>query len=356
MHSLGNLVQSPKPVLEPLAEISHLHGVPSLAERLREIKVWLADDLTVLEKEIRTSSSTDRDLATKAASHLLQQPGKRIRPLCVILAARIGGAGMSREIRDLAVACELVHAATLLHDDVLDEGTERRGAKTARILYGNSASILGGDHLLIEALKRVQSHGRYDLLASLMDVISVMVQAEAIQLERRGNFVPDREQYMEIISGKTASIFEWGLRAGATAAGLPAAEIEVLAAFGMNLGIAFQMADDVLDLAGDPEVTGKNALADLRDGKLTWPLIIACEEDCELEPILREVVQVPEALTPEKMRPLQKRIVATGCLDATRSRAQEFATLAQKALSVLPDSTGTQALHAVVSLAVNRGN
>ena len=123
MHSLGNLVQSPKPVLEPLAEISHLNGVPSLAERLREIKVWLADDLMVLEKEIRTSSPTDEDLATKAASHLLCQPGKRIRPLCVILAARIGGVGMTRELRDLAVACELVHAATLLHDDVLDEGT-----------------------------------------------------------------------------------------------------------------------------------------------------------------------------------------------------------------------------------------
>ena len=356
MHSLGNLIQSPKPVLGPLADTSHLHGVSSLAQRLREIKLWLADDLSVLEKDIRSSASTNDDLATRAASHLLKQPGKRIRPLCVVLAARIGGMEMNREIRDLAVACELVHAATLLHDDVLDEGTERRGAKSARVIYGNSASILGGDHLLIEALKRVQSHKQYDLLASLMDVVAVMVQAEAIQLERRGNFVPDREQYMEIISGKTASIFEWGLRAGASAAGLSQKEVEVLASFGMNLGIAFQMADDALDLAGEPEVTGKSAFADLRDGKLTWPLIIACEVEPELEPILREITQASQALTAREIAPLQHRILATGCLEATRQRAQTFADLAKQSLNTLPDSPATEALHAVVSLAVNRGN
>ena len=354
MYSLGNLAESPTTVLEPLVEVSHRNGEVSLAERLQEIKLWLADDLAVLEQDIRGTSSSEGDLAEKAASHLLHQPGKRIRPLCVVLAARIGDAAMCADIRSLAVACELVHAATLLHDDVLDEGTERRGAKASRVLYGNSASILGGDCLLIEALKRVQSTGRHALLGHLMDVIAVMVQAEAVQLDRRGTFVPDRDQYMAIISGKTASNFEWGLRAGGTAGGLGKDHVDALASFGFNLGMAFQMADDVLDLGGDPEVIGKNAFADLRDGKLTWPLIMACEERPALEESLKEVARAPETLTPEGVRALREQLLETQCLEKTRLKAQEFAQAAEAALEKLPASAATDALKAVVSLAVNR--
>ena len=355
MYSFGSLAESPKTVLEPLAEISHRFGAISLAQRLEEIKVWLMDDLVILEQDIQQSSSAEGDLADRAASHLLHQPGKRIRPLCVVLAARIGGQEMSTDVRNLAVACELVHAATLLHDDVLDEGTERRGADASRVLYGNSASILGGDRLLIEALKRVQSTGQNELLSRLMDVIAVMVQAEAIQLERRGEFVPDSAQYMEIISGKTASIFEWGLRAGGVVGGLDEAAVSALSSFGMNLGMAFQMADDVLDLAGDPEVTGKNAFADLRDGKLTWPLIVACEEDPSIEPVLRAVARSPAALTGERSREIRDVIVATDCLEATRERARQFAAEAEAELAKLPESSATEALKAVVSVAINRG-
>ncbi|HSI05912.1 MAG TPA: polyprenyl synthetase family protein, partial [Myxococcota bacterium] len=184
-----------EPVLDPLANVARANGVDALAERLEELKALLADDLMQIELAIqgidaevrepmadRRVPTADGLLARRAARQLLDRPGKRIRPLCVLLAARMGGRSLDGVVRNLAVACEIVHAATLLHDDVLDQGDERRGAATARLIYGNSASILGGDHLLVEALKLVDGANEPTLLRSLLQVISEMVHAEAIQL------------------------------------------------------------------------------------------------------------------------------------------------------------------------------
>jgi geranylgeranyl pyrophosphate synthase len=157
------------------------------------------------------------------------------------------------------------------------------------VLYGNPASVLGGDHLLVDALRRVRLTGQDRLLGRLFEVIGEMIAAEAVQLERRGRFEPDRAVYDRVVHGKTAVLFGWAMEAGAEAAGADPAVGQALARAGTALGLAFQLVDDALDLEGEAAVTGKDSLLDLKEGKLTWPLIVACEQDPGLVAELRAV-------------------------------------------------------------------
>jgi len=267
----------------------------------------------------------------------------------------MGGRPFDDTVVDLAVACELVHTATLLHDDVLDQGEERRGVTTARLVYGNAASVLGGDHLLVEAMQRVRRSGFIDLLGSLMDTLSEMISAEAIQLAHRGGFEPDKQVYMRIVRGKTASLFRWALESGATAGGLSSEACVNVMNMGESLGIAFQLVDDVLDLDGDPHVTGKDAWVDLSEGKFTWPLIVATEADPDLVGFLKEVAENPSMMEDATLaRALRSRIVATGALEVTRTLALSYAEAARESLRKLPDHRVVQALEAVIDGCIHR--
>ncbi len=244
-------------VMTPLVTVSRRQDLPTLAERLAEVQAWLDSDLQVLDTALAEveQCSGSPNLAERSARHLLRRKGKRLRPICTYLGARLAGLSQDDRVADLAVAAELVHAATLLHDDVIDEGNERRGEPAARIMYGNSASILGGDYLLIEALERVRRVDAGAPLSKILETITHMVSSEALQLEQRGRFVPDRDIYYRIIEGKTASLFRWALSAAPLMVGSDAAE--PLARMGLELGLAFQLVDDALDLEGDPAEIGK---------------------------------------------------------------------------------------------------
>ena len=367
---------APSAVLLPLAQVARREGLASLAERLLALRAWLADDLGALEMGL---SKVDEEAALaqagptsseqvagtrplhlpqgsgteRAVRHLLELPGKRIRPLCVLLASRLGDADVHKA-RQVAMACELVHAATLLHDDVVDDSTERRGAKAARVVFGNSASILAGDHLLVHALLTVHEVDEPALLRSLLQVMRRMVRGEALQLERRGSFSPSREAYLEVIRGKTAALFGWGLSAGATLAHLPAAERCALERAGLHLGMAFQLVDDVLDIEGDPYVTGKAALQDVREGKLTWPLILASERDESVLANLVEAARRGREMSAPAMQQLLERIRNSGAIEDTRAYARAEAQAASEALASLPPSRGRESLLLVVHSAVHR--
>lgn len=361
-------------VLEPLSGVARRHGVGSLAERLMALRDWLSDDLSDLERDLvafidRGAGSRCLDeaptapspagpkahLGWQAAAHLLNQAGKRIRPMCLLLAARLGGRERDQAIRDLAVAGEIVHAATLLHDDVIDEGAERRGADAARVVYGNSASILAGDQLFVEALRLTDGTRLPGLLTGMLHVIAEMIRAEAIQLELSGRFQPDRETYQSVIQGKTAALFQWCLVAGGTAAGLSKDDLQALDRAGLSLGIAFQLIDDVLDLEGDPALTGKDVLADLRQGKLTWPFILGAERDPSIAAELAELAAAADdGFEPGRLEKILEQLREGGALDETRRAAYDEADKARAELARFPESPARRALELVVEAAVRR--
>lgn len=289
MTSLSTAASSPRsPVVPRLASLCQAQGLADLSARLERLARLVHADMGAVELEL-ASLPRRGDVVRQSAAMLIDAGGKRLRPMCVALASRLGS-GFDTRARDLAVAVELVHNATLLHDDVVDLGDQRRGLPTARTVFGNASSVFAGDWLLVDALRRVQRTGLDDLLAALLNGIDEMIVAEAAQLESRGRIEADREAWLHIVDGKTAALFRWALLAGGRAGGLDADRCSALVEYGTQLGIAFQAVDDVLDLIGDPRTTGKACLADLNEGRLTLPLIIAAErEPCVVE-LLRSMV------------------------------------------------------------------
>jgi octaprenyl-diphosphate synthase len=339
-------------VLGRLRELCAARGLDGLASRLTDLGDLVAADMSRLEDELLTIRS-HRRLSERAASHLLETGGKRIRPLCVALAARVGS-GFSPAALDLAVAVELVHHATLLHDDVVDLAPARRGRPAARVEFGNAASIFAGDWLLIEALQRVRRSGVDELLDSLLQTIAAMIDAESLQLELRGRLDTDRQSYFEIAEGKSATLFRWALGAGGRAGGLGADPCLALEEFGNHLGIAFQLIDDLLDLTGEPGETGKTLFTDLREGKMTYPVIVALERTPALASLLQAVIDgggAPEAALATAIRELLEQ---SGAIDESRACAAERVALAATALRRLPKSEATAALAMVADSTVRR--
>jgi octaprenyl-diphosphate synthase len=352
----------PSALLDRLGGVAASRGLPSLADRLRLLGELVAGDLAACEIDLAamprgdgaSASQRGRTLVERSASHLLDLGGKRLRPVCVALAARLGS-GFHGKARELAVAVELVHNATLLHDDVIDLGELRRGAPTARAVYGNAASIFAGDWLLVEALRRVRRAGVDGTLDRLLAVIEEMIFAESAQLEGRGRLQVDRTLYFRIVEGKTASLFRWALFAGGSAGGLDDTQCRALEGYGDHLGVAFQAVDDLLDLTGDAAATGKALFADLREGKLTFPLIVALEREPELRPVLECAVgDAAVPLPPELIAVLLAALARTGAVDECRALARSHAAQAVACLDAVPECAARAALVTVAEATVGR--
>jgi octaprenyl-diphosphate synthase len=347
---LTDVAMAPDDVFANLEGVCEARGLDALAGRLVELRTWLEGDLAEVERALRSAGTGDEP-AHKAARHLLEQDGKRLRPVCVALAARTG-VGFTPAARAYAVAVELVHNATLLHDDVVDVGDLRRGAPAARVVYGNAASIFAGDYLLTDALCRIQAAGQPDVLLRMLEVVKEMVVAESIQLARRGRVNGGQGEYFRIIEGKTASLFRWAMFAGARAGEVSPEAALALEAYGQKLGVAFQLVDDLLDLAGDPTATGKTLLADLREGKMTYPLILAMERDPELTPLLERSCAAEE-VDPDLAAHIARTMGGSGVTEDCLSLATRLCREAVRALAVLPPSRGRSALESV-ALAIPR--
>ena len=350
-------------VLDRLSGISRARGTPSLGERLAALERWVRDDLAAFEAELAVIPRGAR-VVHAAAHHLLDLGGKHLRPLCVALASRFGD-GFTETARALAVAVELVHSATLLHDDVVDLAERRRGAPAACVVYGNAASIFAGDWLLVAALRRIAAAGVEGLLDKMLAVIDEMIVAESVQLERRGRLAGARDDYFAIVEGKTAALFRWAMIAGARVAGLPAAAEGALERYGLHLGVAFQAVDDELDYGGvEPGPgaaadTGKDPLADLREGKVTFPLVVALEREPalhgQLERLLAEERATGGAAVPrDQLAAIAARIRGTGALAATRALAEEHVRRALGVLEELPAGPPRDALVTVALASLER--
>jgi octaprenyl-diphosphate synthase len=344
----------PERVLPQLGGVARAQGLPDLAARLADLHQLTAGDMAETERDLHLLERP-ANVVAKSAHHLLDLGGKRLRPLCVALAARVGG-GFTPAARQLACAVELVHAATLLHDDVVDLGETRRGARAARTIYGNAASIFAGDWLLVEALQLVRRAAVPAVLDRLLAVIEEMIFAEAVQLENRGRLGDGRRDYFKVVEGKTAALFRWAMYAGGRAGGLDEAACRALEGFGLHVGVAFQAMDDLLDFTADEATLGKAPLADLREGKLTYPLIVALEHEPAIVPAVREIA----AMTGEAPPPpaLCARVVdairRSGGFEACRELAEGRTREAVACLAGLPAGPAKSALVTVAEAMLAR--
>ncbi len=333
----------------PLFQVAIERRLDSVARRLGALTGALLAELAGLERELdRVLPARVADPAGAAARHILGAGGKRLRPFLCLLAARARPPhGSHPEAAVLARACELVHAATLLHDDVIDLGERRRGLPTARLVFGNAASVLGGDLLLVEALRHVRAHGAPELLDRMLDVLDRMIAAESLQLAKRGRTDLTRDEHFAIVRGKTASLFEWALEAGARTAGLVEVDVERLRAYGAELGVAFQLVDDLLDLDADPDATGKQILDDVRLGTVTLPVLPILDARADLAERIRAAAEgaADESLGME----LCAAIRAAGGLEDARREARAHTARAIEALAGLAPTPIVAALDTVAS-------
>jgi len=287
----------------------------------------------------------------KVALHLIEAGGKRIRPALVLLAAGACRDDLDDVAVPIACAAELIHSASLLHDDVLDEGDRRRGRPTSRIVWNNSFSVLSGDYCLALALSEVASTGHIEAVLSLNRTVTSMVNAEAIQIRSRDELDLSRAAYFEVIQGKTASLMAWCSSLG----GLPAdPETRILETFGLELGTAFQVTDDLLDYFADPDELGKNLGKDLSEGKVTLPLIEAIEEKPELRDAVAHLTELPEQDALIEARSVMQAVTRTGAIDRTRQVAIGHADKAAASLADLPASTFRDALVDLAHFAAQR--
>jgi len=346
-------LDSSSDVLTSLRAVCDSQGLGDLSAHLADLADLVKWDMAVLEEGIQ-SLPVGASVVHNSAHHLLEIAGKRLRPMCVALASRLGD-GLDDRTREFGVAVELVHCATLLHDDVVDAGDRRRGVPAARTLYGNAASIFAGDWLLVDALRRVRAAEMPDVLVRLLDIIDEMIFAEAIQLENRGRIDARMRTYMQVVEGKTAALFRWAMFAGARAGGLDPEACKALEEYGLHLGVAFQLIDDHLDYAGDGSTIGKSPFTDLREGKMTHPVIVALERDPSLGPVLEELVASPADEVPDEAKSrLLSALNHTGALESSRELAIRKADAACQALGGLPESRARDALITVARATVHR--
>jgi octaprenyl-diphosphate synthase len=317
-------------------------GGDRVAARIEDVHALVGRDMAAVEQELARVTRDGLSPASESAVHLLEAGGKRVRPTVVLLAASCFGQ-VSPATCDVAAAAELVHLATLLHDDVIDDGQDRRGRPTSRRIWGNAVSVLAGDLLLTHALEITARAAPGPVLLDLFATLRRLVDGEVVQLRGRVHLDPREDVYFQVVRGKTSSLFAWACRAGALVAGAPADAAAALGEFGARMGVAFQLVDDVLDYVGDPEVTGKALLGDLVEGKLTLPLIRALAQ----RPGLRADVEAVRAGDAQAAARIARAVRESGACDGVRERAREETALALEFLETVPPSPARALLGAV---------
>ena len=291
----------------------------------------------------------------QVTAHLVEAGGKRVRPMLVLAAARMCGYEGPFDIH-LAATVEFIHTATLLHDDVVDESSQRRGRPTANLLWDNKSSVLVGDYLFARAFQLMVEPGNLRVLEILSNAAATIAEGEVLQLTAAQDLATDEGIYLQVVRGKTAALFSAATEAGGVIAGAPEAQVQALFDYGDALGIAFQIVDDLLDFQGDSQSTGKNVGDDFRERKLTLPLIKAiAKADADERAFWVRTIERGK----QEAGDLDHAIALLhkhGALDATRAEALAWAARSKSALSTLPESPLRQMLIDLADYVVARIN
>jgi octaprenyl-diphosphate synthase len=309
---------------------------PSQGELKERIYARVGNDLARIDEEINSLLVSDIPLIPLVGRHIMGSGGKRLRPLLMILAARLCGYRGNRDA-PLAVVFEFLHAATLLHDDVVDHAETRRNKPAANTIWGNAGVVLVGDFLYSKAILMAIEYQNLKILEVLLDATTKMSEGEVLQLINSDNLEISEKEYLKVIVRKTAVLISAACQVGAIFGGGGAAEERALNAYGHNLGIAFQLIDDTLDFTGEAEELGKPVGNDIREGKATLPLIHALRNAKPAErDRLRQIFSADEISARDEME-LRNMVVRTGGIEYTRNLAITHANLARKALKIFSD-------------------
>jgi octaprenyl-diphosphate synthase len=313
----------------------------------------IAADMDAVNTVIRQRLHSEVSLVNQIAEYIISAGGKRIRPVLVLLLANAHGYEGTAH-HELAAVVEFIHTATLLHDDVVDESSMRRGRQTANALFGNAASVLVGDFLYSRSFQMMVSLENMRVMQILSDATNVIAEGEVLQLLNMHDPDVSHESYLTVIRSKTAKLFEAAAELGALVAGASSAQVAAAGEYGRSLGTAFQLIDDVLDYAGDAAEIGKNVGDDLREGKPTLPLIYLMEHGT---PEQRELVRTCiEQGDEQHFDAVLAAVTASGALDYTRREAETAARRAAESIADLPDSIYKESLLQLCRFAVDRNH
>jgi octaprenyl-diphosphate synthase len=331
-------------------EVTRRKGTNKALDNLTSLT---AEDMAAVNQLIIQRMESNVPLVPQLAGHIIAAGGKRLRPILTLATARMCGYEGQRH-RKLAACVEFIHTATLLHDDVVDSSDLRRGGPSANALFGNEASVLVGDFLFSRAFQLMVEDGSIDVLRILSNASAVIAEGEVLQLTTTNDSATSEQAYLEVVRAKTAELFAAACRVGAVVAGRPQPEEEALRTFGLNLGIAFQIVDDVLDYSAEQARLGKTVGDDFREGKVTLPVILAIHRGSEAERAfwhrtLDESIQREGDL--EHAQDLLRR---HNTLRDAVERARHYSAIARDALGLFPHHPMRQALLDIIDFTVER--
>ncbi|MBP1473732.1 polyprenyl synthetase family protein [Frateuria sp. MAH-13] len=331
-----------------------MQPMPADASRTADfaaVRELAAADMQRVDALIRARLASDVVLINQIADHIIAGGGKRLRPMLHVLAAGAAGYAGAQHIK-LAAVIEFIHTSTLLHDDVVDESDLRRGRKTANALWGNAASVLVGDFLYSRSFQLMVELDDMRVMRILADTTNTIAEGEVLQLLNIGNADVDEAAYLAVIERKTAVLFAAATELGGLLGGLPTDQVAALRRFGLELGYAFQIADDLLDYTSDADTLGKNIGDDLAEGKPTLPVIYALKQATADETqAMRQAIEHGDLTALDRVLATIRR---SGALERTHERAVAHAEAARAALAVLPATPYREALDALAAYAVER--
>ena len=322
----------------------------------REIFDLIQQELDQVEKKITAESVASVDAVTAIGQYLQASGGKRLRPALLLLAARLtspDGASRAAAI-ELGAVVELIHAATLVHDDVIDAAETRRGRPSTNVKWGNHTCVLAGDWLYIQAFQMALRQRNFQVLELLISLTQMMVEGELIQLERIGRMDVGEADCMELVDRKTARLFSVCARLGAVASDADANTQERLGEYAWNLGMAFQLVDDVLDFTAREKTLGKPVGGDLREGKVTLPLVYALDEATAGERVLVETILRQRNYDEVPFSRILKLLEKYRGIERVKERAQAFTNKAREIISQFPESPCQRGLLSVTDLITER--